>query len=111
MAKMKAGVRSPTAHRTKERASAQCGGRSDKGRLKNKVWKHARRDMVKKGAVSPGDGKDVGHKKPLSKGGTNTPGNLQVQSKASNRGHGMSPGGTKKGTTVKRKKGSNPYTA
>jgi hypothetical protein len=110
MAKMKAGVRSPTAHRTKEQASAQWSGRSPASKAKNKVWKAARADMVKKGAVSPGDGKDVGHKKPLSKGGTNSPGNLQVQSKASNRGHGMSPGGTKKGTTVAKKKGSNPYT-
>ncbi len=107
MPKMKAGVRSPTAHRTKEQASAQWDGRSDKSKAKNKVWKQARRDMVKKGAVTKGDGQDVGHKKPLSQGGTNSPGNLKVQSKASNRGHGMSPGGTKKGTTAK---SSNPYT-
>lgn len=105
MPKMKEGVRSPTAHRTKEQASAQWQKRTPASKAKNKVWKQARRDMVKKGAVSPGDGKDVGHKKPLSKGGTNAPGNLTVQSKASNRGHGMSPGGNKK-----RKASSNPYT-
>lgn len=104
MAKMKAGVRSPTAHRTKEQASAQWQGRSPASKAKNKVWKQARRDMVKKGVVSTGDGKDVAHKKPLSKGGTNAASNLTVQNKSKNRGHGMSPGGTKKGTT------SNPYT-
>jgi len=111
MAKMKAGVRSPTAHRTKEQASAQWAGRSDASKAKNKVWKKARRVMEKKGAVTKGDGKDVGHKTPLSKGGSNSESNLQVQSQASNRGHGMSPGGTKKGTTIqKAKKYRNPYT-
>jgi len=111
MAKMKAGVRSPTAHRTKEQASAQWDGRSSASKAKNKVWKKARRVMEKKGAVSPGDGKDVGHKKPLSKGGTNSEANLQVESQAKNRGHGMSPGGTKKGTTIQKpKKYRNPYT-
>ena len=109
MAKMKAGVRSPTAHRTKEQASAQWDGRSATSKAKNKVWKKARRVMEKKGVVSKGDGKDVGHKTPLSRGGTNAPGNLKVQSQASNRGHGMSPGGTKKGTTARKKKSSNPY--
>lgn len=105
MPKMKAGVRSPTAHRTKEQASAQWDNRSAASKAKNKVWKQARRDMVKKGAVSTGDGKDVAHKKPLSRGGTNTASNLTVQSKAKNRGHGMSPGGNKK-----KKTSSNPYT-
>lgn len=111
MAKMKAGVRSPTAHRTKEQASAQWDGRSPESKAKNKVWKKARRVMENKGAVTKGDGKDVGHKKPLSKGGSNSESNLQVQSVASNRGHGMSPGGTKKGTTIRKPKGNkNPYT-
>ena len=108
MAKMKAGVRSPTAHRTKEQASAQWSERSPASKAKNKVWKAARADMEKQGKVSKGDGKDVGHKKPLSKGGTNAKGNLRVETPHSNRGHGMSPGGTKKGTTAK--KSSNPYT-
>ena len=110
MAKMKAGVRSPTAHRTLEQASAQWQGRSQTSKAKNKVWKQARRDMEKTGAVSKGDGKDVTHKKPLSKGGTNSPGNLGVGKPSTNRGHGMSPGGTKKGTTARKKKSSNPYT-
>ena len=103
MAKMKSGVRSPTAHRTKEQASKQWQERSPASKAKNKVWKKARRVLEKEGAVTKGDGKDVSHKKPLSKGGGNSRSNLTVQSKAKNRGHGMSPGGTKKGTTAKRK--------
>jgi len=111
MAKMKSGVRSPTAHRTKEQASEQWSKRTPASKAKNKVWKQARRDMVKKGAVSEGDGKDVTHKKPLSQGGTNTASNLGVGKPSSNRGHGMSPGGTKPGTKARRKKkSSNPYT-
>ena len=34
---------------------------------------------------SPGDGKDVAHKKPLSKGGSNKRSNLKVTSKSKNR--------------------------
>ena len=38
-----------------------------------------------KGAVKKGDGKDVDHKRPISKGGSNTLANLFVTSKAANR--------------------------
>ena len=96
MAKMKSGVRSPTAHRTKEQASRQWQERTPKSKAKNKVWKAARRKLEKEGIVHKGDGKDVGHKKPLSKGGSNARSNLKVQSPKKNRGHGMSPGGTRK---------------
>ena len=103
MAKMKSGVRSPTAHRTKEQASRQWQERSPASKAKNKVWKKARRVLEKEGVVTKGDGKDVAHKKPLSKGGSNARSNLTVQSKAKNRGHGLSPGGTKKGTKARAK--------
>jgi hypothetical protein len=102
MAKMESGKRSPTAHRTKEQASRQWQERSPASKAKNKKWKAARRKMEREGLVKEGDKKDVGHKKPLSKGGSNSRSNLQVQSRSSNRGHGMSPGGTKKGTRAKR---------
>ena len=46
----------------------------------------ARREMTKEGRVHKGDGKDVGHKKPIRNGGTNAKGNLAVQSKTFNRG-------------------------
>lgn len=45
----------------------------------------ARRMMERSGAVHKGDGKDVDHKQPLSKGGKTTQSNLRVKSAASNR--------------------------
>lgn len=45
----------------------------------------ARRMMEREGKVSKGDGKDVDHKKPLSKGGSAGRSNLRVTSKSSNR--------------------------
>ncbi len=47
----------------------------------------ARRKLMKEGLVSVGDGKDVGHKTPLSKGGTNSRANLRVESKRQNRSY------------------------
>ena len=45
----------------------------------------ARAAMEKAGKVTKGDGKDVDHKTPLSKGGTNVKTNLRVTSQANNR--------------------------
>jgi hypothetical protein len=45
----------------------------------------ARRMLEEEGKVSKGDGKDVDHKKPLSKGGGNGKSNLRVTSKGANR--------------------------
>lgn len=45
----------------------------------------ARRMMEKEGLVSKGDGKDVDHVKPLSKGGKTSRGNLRVVNRSSNR--------------------------
>lgn len=41
--------------------------------------------MEKAGKVHKGDGKDVDHKTPLSKGGTTTKSNLRVVDRSSNR--------------------------
>lgn len=41
--------------------------------------------MINEGKAAVGDGKDVGHKKALSKGGGNSLSNLFVQDRASNR--------------------------
>lgn len=46
----------------------------------------ARRDAEKRGVVKKGDGKEVDHKKPLRKGGTNAASNTQVVDAATNRG-------------------------
>ena len=54
--------------------------------IKDRAKRNAARAMMEKGGVvSKGDGKEVNHKKPLSKGGSNTKSNLSVVSKSSNR--------------------------
>ena len=45
----------------------------------------ARRQMVKAGRVRKGDGKEVDHKRPLSKGGSNGKKNLRVVKRKKNR--------------------------
>jgi hypothetical protein len=45
----------------------------------------ARRKLMKEGVVKKGDGKDVGHKKPVRAGGSNARSNLRVESRAKNR--------------------------
>ena len=45
----------------------------------------ARRMLMREGLVHKGDGKDVDHKQPLSKGGTTTRSNLRVKPKSANR--------------------------
>lgn len=45
----------------------------------------ARREAEKDGRVKKGDGKEVGHLKPLSKGGGNEKGNTRVMSRTANR--------------------------
>jgi hypothetical protein len=56
----------------------------------------ARRMLEREGKVSKGDGKDVDHKKPLSKGGSASRGNLRVTSKSANRSFARKKNGTMK---------------
>lgn len=60
---------------------------SPEARKERSMRNQARREMEKRGLVRKGDGKDVDHKKPLSRGGTNADSNLRVQSRAENRGY------------------------
>lgn len=92
-----AGKRSSTGHRTlaQRRAHDKSYGSTPKQKENRNARKRARYRLEKEGKVSRGDGKDVGHKRALSKGGGNSRSNLKVQSRKSNRGHGTSPGGTK----------------
>jgi hypothetical protein len=46
----------------------------------------ARREAIREGRAHVGDGKDVDHKRPLDKGGTNAKDNLRVVSRSANRG-------------------------
>jgi len=56
----------------------------------------ARRIMEREGVVHKGDGKDVDHKTPLSKGGTTVRGNLAVKSAIANRSYKRNPDGSMK---------------
>jgi hypothetical protein len=59
----------------------------------NRARKKARYEMEKAGKVKKFDGKDVDHKKPLSKGGSTKKTNLRVVSASKNRSYAR----TKKG--------------
>lgn len=86
--------RSKTAHRTpsqiKRHGRTYQASKTQKKRraMRNK----ARAEAQREGKVRKGDGKDVDHKKPLSKGGSNSKSNRRVVSKSTNRGHGMTKG-------------------
>ena len=54
----------------------------------------ARRMMEKAGKAHKGDGKDVDHKTPLSKGGTTSRKNLRVVSRSTNRSFRRNPDGS-----------------
>lgn len=90
--------RSPTMHRTPSQIKRHVRGyqATRKEKKKRAARNKARAMMKRAGRVKKGDGKDVGHKKPLSKGGSNSRSNLRVESRSKNRGHGMSPGRKKK---------------
>ena len=89
------GKRSSTSHRTP--AQIRNSYKTYHGKpeqIKKRAQRNAARAGVKKrlGAAAVA-GKDVGHKKPIRQGGSNTAKNLAVQSVKKNRGHGSSPGG------------------
>jgi len=90
----KSGKRSPTAHRTPEQIREH--GRTYQATKKQKANRaargRARTKMAKKVGKAAIKGKDIGHKKPLAKGGSNRASNLAVVSKRKNRGHGMTRG-------------------
>ena len=70
----------------------------------NAMRHRARYAMEKAGKVAPNDGKDVGHKTAVGKGGSNTPSNLKVQSKADNRSFSRNADGSMKSETSKKEK-------
>jgi len=56
----------------------------------------ARRQLEKEGVVHKGDGKDVDHKRKISKGGTNKRSNLHAVSKSKNRSFARNKDGSAK---------------
>lgn len=64
----------------------------------------ARYEMEKAGKVHKNDGKDVGHKTAIKRGGTNAPSNLKVQSVSENRSFARGKDGSMKSETSRREK-------
>ena len=56
----------------------------------------ARRMLEREGVVHKGDGKDVDHKQPLSKGGSTVRSNLRVKDASSNRSYPRKSSGAMK---------------
>jgi len=76
-----------------------------RGEDKDSAARHrARYQLEKEGKVSPNDGKDVGHKKALGKGGTNAKSNLEVQSVSENRSFARKADGSMKSETSKKER-------
>jgi hypothetical protein len=83
-----AGQRDPSSHRTPAQIKKMDRGYNSTPEMikKRGMNNQARAELTKEGKVHKGDGKDVGHKTPLRKGGSNSRSNLAVQSKKFNRG-------------------------
>ena len=72
---------------------------------KKRAARNKARNMLEgEGLVHKGDGKDVDHAKPLSKGGTNATSNLRVKSASANRSFSRNSDHTVKTNKPKRKK-------
>lgn len=73
--------------------------------IKKRVMRNAaRREAIRQGLVKKGDDKDVGHKKALSKGGTNAKSNLVIQSRSSNTSFARNKDGSMRSETSKRER-------
>ena len=64
----------------------------------------ARREAIASGKAKVGDGTDVDHKKPLSKGGTNSTRNLRVVPASTNRSFSRNADSSLKSQTSKRER-------
>lgn len=63
-----------------------------------------RNEAIKEGIVHKGDSKDLDHKKPLSKGGSNSLSNARVTSKSENRSFSRNSDGSLKSQRSKRER-------
>lgn len=84
--------RDPKTHRTPSQKRGDTARRQKLPKEKAKATqrKAAQRAMAKAGKSKVGDGKDIDHKRPLSRGGTNAPKNLKLKSPSANRSHRLS---------------------
>ena len=90
---------------------AQKGQSSPKAIKQRAARVKARRAAIAAGKVSKGDSRDVGHKKPLAKGGSKSISNTKIQSRKANRSAGGKAGskagkaaGARKGHASRRRK-------
>lgn len=89
---------------TQEYATQKTRGESGTGTSSDNALRHkARRKATKLGMVKKGQ--DLDHKKPLSKGGGNTPSNWQATSPNENRSFSRNPDGSMKSQTSRKEKG------
>lgn len=73
--------------------------------IKKRVARNAaRRGAMEDGLVRKGDGKQVDHKTPLSKGGTNNKSNLRVVPASENESFSRNKDGSMKSQTSKRER-------
>lgn len=79
------------------KARGETGGSDSDNAKRTKL----RRAMIADGKVARHDGKDVDHKKPLSKGGANTKSNARVVSPGSNRSFPRNSDGSMKRNSPK----------
>jgi len=77
--------------------------KSAPNRVKDRAQRNgARSEMKAAGKARVGDGKDVGHKTAISKGGKNTLSNLAMQLPSENRSFARTKGGAMRSETSKR---------
>jgi hypothetical protein len=69
---------------------------SDEQKKNRAARNAARKEAEKRGLVRKGDGKDVDHRQPISKGGTNAKSNLRVVPKGQNRSFARNSDGSMK---------------
>lgn len=74
-----------------DRASYPAYDQTDKAKKARAARNKARRMLMKEGVVAKGDGKDVDHKQPLSKGGTTRRSNLKAVPASKNRSFKRNP--------------------
>ena len=97
--------RDPKSHRTPGQIRRMVKGydATPEVRKRRAARNAARARLMKEGKVSKGDGKDVAHKRALSKGGSNARSNLKVQSASKNRGWRDDRSGPNKPTSRKKR--------
>ena len=81
-------------YKPENRPSYEPYQRTEKAKKARAQANKARRMMEREGLVHKGDGKDVDHKKPLSKGGSTTRSNLRVRSASANRSYARKSDGS-----------------